>query len=179
MTCAAPTCNRPATRGLLCADDHQLLGQNLADIATALTADTGPSLTGWRTGGGHGGVLASERDPINLRQLDAQRQAPPVLEAWAAWLLERRPELTRTGGAVGARTLLAQHFDWLTAQPEVVDFWCQIRALWGSLRGHLPARACACGGPVWVDRGGGWCSWCATPYAGRELLELGRVRAAA
>lgn len=179
--CAAPGCPRPHAhaRGLLCGWHHDKLGQALADLGADLTATSTPAMSGWRTGSTSGGPLASERDPINLRMLDAQTQAPPVLAAWAGWLCAQRPDLTRAGGAAGDRTLLARHFDWICEQPEIVQFWCQLRALWASLRGHLPVRRCTCGGPVWTDRGGGWCSWCATVWAGRELLELDRHKEAA
>ncbi len=177
MTCAAPCCARPESRGLLCADDYERLGSALADLGTALTTTGEPSLIGWRTGG-RGGGLASERDPVNLRALDAQRHGPPLLAAWASWLVGQRPELVRLGGARGDRALLARNFDWLVAQPEVVDLWCQLTALSLALHGNLPSRACACGGPVWVTSGGGWCSWCATAWTGRELLELARPVAA-
>lgn len=163
-------------RGLLCGWHGDRLGQTLADIAGDLTAGTIPSIGGWRVGGGLSGVLASERDPVNLRQLDAQRQAPPVLGEWANWLCQQRPELIRDGDD---RVLLARHLDWLTGQPEIAQFWVKMRALWASLRGHLPVRRCPCGGPVWSDRGGGWCSWCATPWAGRDLLNPGRPEEAA
>lgn len=66
------------------------------------------------------------------------------------------------------------------------DWWgdekpteCQIRALWSQIRGHLPVRRCTCGGPVWADRGGGWCSWCSTAWMGSQLLALARPESAA
>ena len=184
--CAAPGCPRGPRRGYLCGWHADRLGQTIADLAGDLTSDPAPPISGWRVGGGASGLLASERDPVNLRLIDAQTQAPPVLAAWATWLCEQRPGLTRPGGASGDRTLLARHLDWLIGQPEVLQFWVQIRALWASLRGHLPVRRCTCvdpntgqRGPVWADRGGGWCSWCATAWSGRDLLELDRPEAAA
>jgi hypothetical protein len=143
------------------------------------TPDTAPPLVSWRTGSTSGGPLASERDPINLRQLDAQRDAPPVLAAWAVWLCEQRPDLTRAGGTAGDRKLLARGLDWIVEQPEVTAFWVQIRALWSTLRGHLPVRQCTCGGPVWSETGGAWCSWCAAAWSGADLLRLPSARDAA
>lgn len=177
--CVAPGCRRMPTGGMLCPWHAGKLGQALADLAADLDGDVGPSLTGWRTGSSSGGPLASERDPINLRLLDAQRDAPPVLYAWAEWLCSRRTELTVPGTAEGNRKLLAEYLDWMCTQPEVRELWCQIRALWASLRGHRPVRRCTCGGPVWSEPGGGWCSWCSTAWAGRDLLELNRHEEAA
>jgi hypothetical protein len=175
--CAAPGCTRRPVAGYLCELHRSKLGQTLTDLRGDLGADTGPAISGWRIGAGSGGTLASERDPVNLRMLDAQKQAPPVLAAWAHWVCEQR-DLSRSGWPEGDRKLLAANLDWLVAQPQVVDLWVQIRALWASLRGHLPVRRCTCGGPVWSDRGGGWCSWCATPWAGAALLALARPEAA-
>lgn len=179
MTCAAPGCPKTATRGLLCAWHRDVLARTLTQLRADLEAVHEAALNGWRTGSVSGGPLASERDPINLRMIDAQTQAPPVLAAWAVWVAERRPGVTRGGGTEGDRQILVRQFDWLVGQPEVTDLWCQIRALWASLRGHLPVRRCACGGPVWSDRGGGWCSWCAQSWTGRALLDLARPEAAA
>lgn len=178
--CIAPGCKRMPTRGRLCSWHHEKLGQALADLAADLTADYEPSLSGWRTGGSTGGPLASERDPINFELIDAQSQAPPVLAAWAAWLAPRREPNHQAGRSAGAdRALLARELNWISGQPEVRELWVQIRALWASLRGHLPVRRCTCGGPVWADRGGGWCSWCSAAWTGRELLDLARPEEAA
>lgn len=176
--CAAPGCRRAPIRGRLCGHHADKLGQTLTDLAGDLTdADLAPPLIGWRTGG-HGSTLASERDPINLAMLAATGAAPPVLAAWAEWLCQQRPNLTRHGGAVADRKLLAAELPWIIRQPEVTDFWVQIRSLWSHIRGHLPVRRCTCGGPVWADPGGGWCSWCAAPWGGAALLALPRPNAA-
>lgn len=180
VACAAPGCRRQHVGGRLCPWHAERLGQTLADLRGDLTASSEPALTGWRTGPGGAGVLASERDPINLRRLDAQKQAPPVLQAWAAWVCEQR-DLNVPGWPEGNRALLAEQrtFRWICDQPEVTEFWVQIRALWATLRGHLPVRRCTCGGPVWLEPGGGWCSWCATAWSGSQLLELPRAEEAA
>lgn len=178
--CHAPCCLRPAALpALLCGTHHRILESNLTDLRADLNATVAPSLTGWRAGEGSGGALASERDPINFRIIDAQRTAPAVLAEWAAWIAPRRDRTHRAGHSENDRQLIVRNLKWLITQPEVTDLLCQIRALWGSLRGHLPVRRCTCGGPVWSDRGGGWCSWCATAWAGRELLELPRAVEAA
>lgn len=178
-TCGAPGCRRTASGGLLCADHHRKLGDTLTDLAADLTASSGVKIGGWSTGHTSGGPLKSERDPINIRLMDAQRDAPPVLEAWAVWLIAERPELVRPGGVAGDRLLLSMHLKWIVGRVEVTEFWVQMRGLWSSLRGHLPVRRCTCGGPVWAERGGAWCSWCSTHWAGADLLRLARPEAAA
>lgn len=209
--CAAPGCTRMPARGLLCAAHYERLGQTLAQLADAMTADAAPALVGWSTGGGHSGGLASERDPGNLRLMHARADAAATLAAWADWLREARqlawPTVSGWSRRVAApagptcpgpcphpscaaihwrwehpaarnadtdRRLLATHLDWICNQPEVRDFWCQLRALWSTLRGHRPVRRCTCEGPVWSDRGAGWCSWCAASWAGTDLLNLPR-----
>lgn len=179
MSCAAPGCPKPPARGLLCGWHRDVLARTLTQLRADLDGGHEPSLNGWRTGSVSGGPLASERDPVNLRAIDAQRGAPHVLRGWAVWLAPRRDPSHRPGIVEADRALLVRHFDWLCGQPEVTELWCQIRALWASLRGHLPVRRCTCGGPVWSDRGGGWCSWCATAWTGRQLLELPRATEAA
>ncbi|WP_097193082.1 hypothetical protein [Blastococcus aggregatus] len=105
--CVAPGCAHGQARGLLCPAHHDKLGQTLADLAGDLTAGSEPSMTAWRTGGGSGGTLASERDPIDFRLLDAQTQAPPVLAASAGWLAQQRGVDHRPGQPDGDRKLLA------------------------------------------------------------------------
>lgn len=168
-TCAAPGCSLRSARGRLCTEHHAKLRQSLTDLSLDLTGDLAPPLGGWRTDPGGGGRLASERAPINLTLLAAQAQAPAYLAAWAAWVVSADPRIRRTGDDVG---LLTVHLDWICEQPEIVDFWCQIRGVWSQIRGRAPVRRCTCGGPVWFERGGGWCSWCATGWSGRALLEL-------
>lgn len=172
--CAAPLCTRRAGRGQLCEHHRTRLGQALADLRGDLASgDLAPPLIGWRTGG-HGGTLASERDPINLRALAAHGQAPAVLAAWATWVRGQR----RPTEPCGDRALLARELDWICGTDQARDFWCQLTSLWSSVRGHLPVRRCTCGGPVWAERGGGWCGWCATAWHGRDLLDLPRAEAA-
>lgn len=197
--CAAPGCRRSPQRGHLCGHHRDHLGATLTELADLITDDPAPGYSTWRTGGGHTGLLASERSPVNLRLITAQTDAPTVLGAWADWVRDARqlahPTITRVQrhpalarlvtyrtraprNPADDRALLAVHLDWILDQPEAAQFWCQIRALWSDLRGHRPVRRCTCGGPVWSDPGGGWCSWCATAWAGADLLRLGPAREA-
>lgn len=195
--CVAPGCPRPPLRGLLCGRHYDHLGHTLAELATLLTADATGAAPGWRVGGGSSGGLASERAPGNLRLMaardprDEATSAPAVLNAWATWVRTSRqltaPTVTRVQWRAGQlvtfttpappnptadRSLLTTHLDWIIGQPEATQFWCEIRALWSTLRGQQPVRRCTCGGPVWSEQAAGWCSWCAATWTGFDLARL-------
>ena len=92
------------------------------------------------------------------------------------------------------RLLLTRHLEWCCRQAWAPAMWRSVRQLWAALKvargdeAGRPVATCrrrptlldeACGGPVWSERGVGWCGRCSHVWTGRELLELTRKGVAA
>ncbi|MDP5182157.1 hypothetical protein QOZ88_05870 [Blastococcus sp. BMG 814] len=167
VVCAAPTCRRAPSRGLLCAADADQLGQWLADFAADWRQlDATP--TSATSGGGRGGGLASHRAPARLDVLvltdprsrprddadpdgNGARSLPEVLGSWASTVREDMgtPGTERYDVQADRAFLAAALSRWIVHRDyvdelfiDVRDVWAQLKAATGQSAGPRPVRAC-------------------------------------